>query len=91
MEEQIDKELIYVTDSLYRMDIVYLLSTINCARNYEIANILNMAQSHVSAIAKGLSKHQIINSEKVGRSRVYSLTNKGKQIAEKMKDYHGIE
>lgn len=87
-----DEDFIYVTNSLHRIDIIYLLDSIESARNYEIADILCLPPANVLKTANELSERNIINSEKIGKSRIYSLTDKGKKIVSKLKeDYHGIE
>jgi predicted transcriptional regulator len=86
----VDEDFVYVTNSLNRIDIVYLLDAIDAARNYEVADILCLTPANVLLLADGLNEHGIIDSTKVGKSRIYSLTQKGKQIANKLRDYHGI-
>lgn len=87
----IDKDFIYVTNSLHRIDIIMFLNSVDFVRNYELADILGINPSYVSQITEGLSNHNIIMSEKYGKARVYSLTQKGKEIANKLKDYHGVD
>ena len=86
-----DEDFIYVTNSLHRIDIVYLLDSIESARNYEVADILGLTPANVLQLADGLNQHNIIDSVKIGKSRIYSLTKKGKDIACKLREYHGIE
>ena len=86
----IDKDFIYVTNSLHRIDIIMFLNSVDFVRNYELAGILGLSPSYVSKITEGLSDHNIIVSEKYDKARVYSLTQQGKKIANKLKDYHGV-
>ena len=83
-------DFLYVTDSLYRIDILYLLDSIDYARNYEIANILHLAQTHTFQILDGLCSRDIVQSEKVESYRIYFLTNKGKELVKKIRGYHGL-
>lgn len=87
----IDEDFAYVTNSLHRIDIVYLLDSIGSARNYEIAALLCLSATTVLHIANGLVDHGILVSNKIGKSRIYSITQKGKDVANKLRDYHGIK
>ena len=40
MAKKIDNDLLYVTNSLLRIDVMYLLESAGFARNYEIAEML---------------------------------------------------
>lgn len=87
-----DPDFIFVTNSLHRIDVLYLLSSVESARNYEVADILCLPPARVLRTCNELSARGIINSEKIGKSRFYSLTDKGKKIVIKLKEeYHGIE
>ena len=87
----VDEDLAYVTNSLHRIDIIYLLDSIDSARNYEIADLLCLSATRVLNVSNGLVDHGFLTSEKVGKSRIYSITQKGKDIANKLRDYHGIK
>ena len=87
----VDEDFLYITNSLRRMDVMYVLGSVDFARNYEIADILCISTAHVSTITKDLQEHGLVESIKSKNYKVYSLTEKGKDMLKKLKDYHGIE
>lgn len=87
----VDEEFLYVTNSLRRMDVMYVLGAVDFARNYEIADILCMRTSHVSTITKDLQDHGLVESVKSKNYKVYSLTEKGRNLFKQLREYHGIE
>lgn len=91
MTANIDEDFLYVTNSFRRVDIIRLLASIGFARNYEIADILCIKRSYVSTVLKDLSEHEIITSAKTKQYAVYSLTEKGKKINQKLENYYGIK
>ena len=91
MMSDVDEDFLYVTNSLRRMDVMYVLGSVDFARNYEIADILCISSAHASIYTKDLEEHNLVESKKSKNYKVYSLTNKGKEILQKLKDYHGIK
>lgn len=89
--EELDDDFLYVTNSLRRMDVMYVLGSVEFARNYEIADILCISAANVSNITKGLSDHGLLESCKSKKYKVYSLSEKGRKIVQKLRDYHGID
>jgi predicted transcriptional regulator len=91
MTVDVDEDFLYVTNSLRRIDVMYVLVSVDFARNYEIADILCISSAHTSIYTKGLEEHDLVESKKVKNYKVYSLTDKGRDMLQKLKDYHGIE
>jgi DNA-binding MarR family transcriptional regulator len=91
MSVDVDEDFLYVTNSLRRMDVMYVLGAVDFAKNNEIADILCIGTAHTSTITKDLEKHNLLESKKIQNYKIYSLTDKGKDMLKKLKDYHGIE
>lgn len=87
----IDEDFIFVTNSLRRIDVMYVLGSLDFARNSEIADILCISSANVSTITKKLAEHGLLDSTIHQKYKIYSLSDKGKEIVKKLKDYHGIE
>lgn len=86
-----DEDFFYVTNSLRRIDVMYVLGSVDFARNGEIADILCMRAAHVSNITRGLADHGLLNVKKMNKYKIYSLSKKGEYIVQKLKQYHGID
>lgn len=86
---ELDENFLYVINSLRRIDVMYVLSSVEFARNYEIADILCITTGRASAITKELLDHDLITFVTFNNHRLYSLTQKGEEIVKKLKDYHG--
>jgi len=91
MTTDIDEDFFYVTNSLRRMDVMYVLGSVDFARNGEIADILCISAANVSNITRGLAKHGLLNTQKSEKYKIYSLSDKGKDIVQKLRIYHGID
>ena len=91
MTTEIDEDFFYVTNSLRRMDVMYVLGAVDFARNSEIADILCTRPAYVSTITRELAKHGLLDTKKSEKYKIYSLSEKGQQIVQKLKSYHGIE
>lgn len=91
MAKKIDNDLLYVTNSLLRIDVMYLLESAGFARNYEIAEMLCRKSTNVSRIVKGLCEHDLVDFETNNGFNFYFLTEKGKEIVNKLRHYHGLD
>lgn len=86
-----DEDFIFVINALRRIDVMYMLSAVDFAKSSEIADILCMDRGNVFKVLNPLIEHNLVGSKKYKRYNFYFLTDKGKKMMPKLRDYHGIE
>lgn len=89
--DDLSDDFFYVTNSVRRMDVMYLLESLHFSRNSEIAYMLNMSCSYVSIITKELVKRKLLKVQKNKQYSIFSLTDKGEEMVRQLRDYHGIK
>ena len=91
MVAEIDDDLLYVVNSLLRIDVMYVLASVDFARNYEISEMLCKKSSDVSRIIKGLLEHDLVDFKTNNNYNFYFLTEKGEKVVDELRQYHGTD
>ena len=86
-----DEAFLYVTNSFRRVDVLFALSELGYARNYEVAGMLLLKQSNTLSVLGQLESYDFEKKEKVDKRMIYSLTDSGKDMVQKLKDYYGTD
>ena len=86
---EIEEELIFVLASRKRTRVVCFLYDVEKARGYEIADMLLMPQSSVSLVTKQLRDHKLVDFVQHAQARLFFLTDDGKKVVKKVRDYYG--
>lgn len=84
-----EEDFIFVTNSFRRVDILCALDELKFARNYEIADMLLLRQANTSSMLNKLVEHELVCKEKVENRSIYSLSDRGQKVVDRLKDYYG--